>query len=144
VKLTNSSGDVIAEVTPGLNYAVVYVSTQDMVQGEAYTLTAGSYSESITLTDNLYSTLSGGMRGSFGGGGLRGGINDDANGNMNGDMSGGMQNAPDGMQRGKGSGGHHGGHGRNGGQVQGDTDGITGATELQDNSSQQLQGDTAA
>jgi hypothetical protein len=48
------------------------------------------------------------------------------------------------MQRGKGSGGHHGGHGRNGGQVQGDTDGITGATELQDNSSQQLQGDTAA
>ena len=148
VKLTNSSGDVIAEVTPGLNYAVVYVSTQDMAQGETYTLTAGSYSESITLTDNLYSTLNGGMRGSFGGGGPRGGMNEDAGGNMdggmNGDMNSGMQNAPDGMQRGNGFGGHHGGHGRNGGQVQGDTDGITGATELQDNSSQQLQGDTAA
>ena len=146
VKLTNSAGDVIAEVTPGLNYAVVYVSTQDMVQGETYTLTAGSYSESITLTDNLYSTLNGGMRGSFSGGGPRGGMNDDPNGNMNGgmngDMNGGMQNAPDGMQR--GNGGHHGGHGQNGGPGHGETDGITGATELQDSGSKQIQGDTEA
>ena len=148
VKLTNSSGDVIAEVTPELNYAVVYVSTQDMVQGETYTLTAGSYSESITLTDNLYSTLNGGMRGSFGGGGPRGGMNEDAGGNMdsgmNGDMNGGMQNAPEGMQRGNGFGGHHGGHGQKVGPGQGDTDGITGATDLQNNGTTQIQGDTAA
>ena len=88
VKLTNSNGDVIAEVTPELDYAVVYVSTQDMAQGETYTLTAGSYSESITLSDIMYSTLNGGMGGSFGGGGPRGGMNHDA---------GGM---------------HHGGHGQ--------------------------------
>ena len=60
VKLTGSNGDVIAEVTPELDYAVVYISTQDMAQGETYTLTAGSYSESITLSDIMYSTLNGG------------------------------------------------------------------------------------
>ena len=138
VKLTNSSGDVIAEAAPDLGYSVVYVSTQDMVQGETYTLTAGSYSESITLTDNLYSTLNGGMRGSFGGGGPRGGMNDDAGSGMNGDMNSGMQ-------RGNGPGGmHHGGPGQKGGPGQGETDGITGATELQDNGATQLQGDTEA
>ena len=80
VTLKDASGDVIAETTPGLDYAVVYVSTQDMTKGETYSLTAGSYSESITLTDNLYSTLSGGMQGSFGGGGPRGEMN--GNGQM--------------------------------------------------------------
>ena len=65
VKLTGSNGEVIAEVTPELDYAVVYVSTQDMAQGETYTLTAGTYSESITLSDIMYSTLSGGRGGSL-------------------------------------------------------------------------------
>ena len=142
VKLANSSGDVIAEVTPELDYAVVYVSTQDMAQGGTYDLTAGTYSESITLSDIMYSNLSGGMKGSFGGGGPRGGMTNDANGSMNGDMNGGMQNAPDGMQR--GNGGHHGGHGQNGGPGHSETDGITGATELQDSGSKQIQGDTEA
>ena len=173
VKLTNSSGDVIAEVTPELDYAVVYVSTQDMVKGETYDLTAGSYSESITLTDNLYSTLSGGMQGSFGGGGPRGGMSDDANGGMNGDMNGGMNGdvnggmngntngdmnggmqAPDGgMHRGGGHGGMKGGRGEmNGDAGMGEsTDGMTGATQLQNdgatqfrNDAARLQGDTAA
>ena len=103
VTLTNSSGDVIAEVTPGLDYAVVYVSTQDMTKGETYTLTAGNYSESITLTDNLYSTLSGGMQGSFSGDGPRGGMSDDAGG-MGGEKNGGSP-----------SGEMHGGPGQNGG-----------------------------
>ncbi len=67
VILKDSSGNVIAEVTPELDYAVVYVSTQDMTQGDTYTLLAGSYSDTITLTDNIYSTLTGGMGGSFGG-----------------------------------------------------------------------------
>ncbi len=105
VTLTNSSGDVIAEVTPGLDYAVVYVSTQDMAKGGTYTLTAGNYSESITLTDNLYSTLSGGMQGSFGGGGPRGGMTDDAGG-MGGEMKGGF---PSGEMN--GGPGHNGGPG---------------------------------
>ena len=115
VKLTNSNGDVIAEVTPELDYAVVYVSTQDMAQGETYTLTAGSYSESITLSDIMYSTLNGGMGGSFGGGGPRGGMTDDANGGMNGNMH-------------KGPGGMH-----HGGNKQGEApDDITGATQMND------------
>ena len=118
--LTNSNGDVIAETTPELDYSVVYVSTQDMTKGETYTLTAGSYSESITLTDNLYSTLSGGMKGSFGGGGPRGGMSDDAGGGMQGDMNGGMH-------KGHGNGGKFGGHG------QGERpDDVTGATQLTD------------
>lgn len=109
VKLTDSNGDVIAETTPELDYAVVYVSTQDMAKGETYTLTAGSYSENITLSDNLYSTLSGGMQGSFGGGGPRGGMTDDANGGMHGGM-------------------HRGGPGQQ--DMPGNTDDITGASEL--------------
>ena len=131
VTLENEAGDVIAEVTPQLDYAVVYISTEDMAQGETYTLTAGSYSESITLSDLMYSTLSGGMGGSFGGGGPRGGMNADGqNGGMMGDpgygedMNGGM-----------------GGHGQRGGmndEMSGpggdfrgeETDGMTGATQL--------------
>ncbi len=94
VTLKNSSGDVIAETTPELDYAVVYISTEDMAKGETYDLTAGSYSESITLSDYLYSTLSGGMGGSLGGGGPRGGMNED--GQMHGGPQGGMNGGPQG------------------------------------------------
>lgn len=100
VTLKDADGTVIAEVTPELDYAAVYISTDAMAAGNTYTLTAGSYSESIELTDNLYSTLAGGMRGSFGGGGPRGG--------MNGNMQGG-RGMPGGNQG---------------------TDGMTGATSL--------------
>jgi hypothetical protein len=90
VTLKDASGNVIAEVTPALDYAVVYISTEDMAQGETYTLTAGTYSESITLSDIMYSTLGGGMGGSFGGGGPRGGMNggmhDGGKEGMNGDL----------------------------------------------------------
>ena len=116
VTLKDAAGNVIAEVTPALDYAVVYISTEDMAQGETYTLTAGTYSESITLSDIMYSTLGGGMGGSFGGGGPRGGMNggmhDGGKGGMNGDM----------IQGGPGEGP--------------ETDGVTGAT--------QLKGDAAA
>ena len=61
VTLKDASGSVIAEVTPELDYAVVYISTESMVQGGTYDLTAGTYSESITLSDIMYSTLSGGI-----------------------------------------------------------------------------------
>ena len=70
MKLTDSNGDVIAETTPELDYAVVYISTDSMTQGGTYTLTAGSYSEEITLSDNIYSSISGGMQG---GGMMKGG-----------------------------------------------------------------------
>ena len=95
VTLKNSSGDVIAEVTPELDYAVVYVSTEDMTTGESYTLTAGSYSEEITLDDYIYSTLTGGMGGK--GAGLGGG---DPRSGMNGQQG---EMPEDGMQHGSGS-----------------------------------------
>ena len=85
VTLTDESGKTIAEVTPELDYAVVYVSTPDMAQGSTYTLTAGSYSESIELTESAYSTLGGGMGG---------------RGNMQGGMNGGNMTPPDGSQQG--------------------------------------------
>ena len=106
VTLKNSAGDVIAETTPELDYAVVYISTEDMVQGETYTLTAGSYSESITLSDYIYSNFAGGMGGmgaGLGGGGPRGGMN---SGEMNGQMGEAPQNGmQNGMQGGPGQGG---------------------------------------
>lgn len=83
VTLTDSSGNKIAEVTPELDYEVVYISTEEMAKGETYELTAGSYSETIELTDTVYSTLGGGRAGGPGGG---------MKGNMNGQMPGG---APD-------------------------------------------------
>lgn len=73
VTLKDSDGNVIAEQTPELDYSVVYISTADLQQGGTYTLTAGSYSETIELTDTVYSTLSGGMGGGMRGGQMRGG-----------------------------------------------------------------------
>lgn len=128
VKLTGSNGDVIAEVTPNLDYAVVYISTEDMAKGETYTLTVGSYSESITLSDYLYSTLSGGRGGSFGGGGPRGEMNNGNGNNMDGNVNGGGQ-APDGSGQGR----MHGGGRHQGGPGSGERpDAVTGATERTD------------
>lgn len=104
VTLKDADGKVIAEVTPELDYAVVYISTGDMAQGSSYELTAGSYSESITLSDFMYSTLGGGRGGSFGGGGPRGG--------MNGEMKDGQNGGTDGGMNGEMNGGMHGGPGR--------------------------------
>ena len=84
VTLKDADGNVIAEQTPSLDYEVVYISTADLQQGGTYTLTAGTYSENIELTDAIYSTLSGGMGGGKGGNaGMHGG-----KGGMRGDMSG--------------------------------------------------------
>ena len=123
VTLADESGNVVAEVTPALDYAVVYISTEDMAQGGTYTLTAGTYSESITLSDIMYSTLSGGMGGSFGGGGPRGDVNGEA---PSGDMEGGP-----GMG-GRGHGGKNGGMMQDGQGGMESPDGITGATQITD------------
>jgi hypothetical protein len=89
VTLTDADGNVIAEQTPELDYAVVYISTADLQQGGTYTLTAGSYSETIELTDSIYSTISGGM-----GGGMMGGRGGMQNGSQDGTQNGGMQGGP--------------------------------------------------
>lgn len=82
VTLTDADGNVIAEQTPELDYAVVYISTSDLQQGGTYTLTAGSYSETIELTDSIYSTLAGGM-----GGGMMGGHGGPGAGQNSGDAA---------------------------------------------------------
>ena len=73
VTLKDSDGNVVAEQTPQLDYSVVYISTPDVRQGSTYTLTAGTYTESIELTDAIYSNISGGA-GGMGGHGLHGGM----------------------------------------------------------------------
>ena len=68
ITLKDSDGNVVAEQTPELDYSVLYISTPDVKQGGTYTLTAGTYTETIELTDTIYSNISGG----FGGRGGRG------------------------------------------------------------------------
>lgn len=117
VTLRDSSGNTIAEVTPTLDYDVVYISTPEVTEGSTYTLTAGTYSETIEVTQAVQSSVSSG----FGGGrgdrgsaegdqfGGRDGFGGDQLGNDDGDSfpgRDGMSDA-DGF-RGKGSRGGHG------------------------------------
>ena len=104
VTLKDADGNVIAEQTPELDYAAVYISTPDMTTGSTYTLTVGSYSETIELTESIYSNLSGG----FGG---KGGLQEGSGGRMHGNKQGGPR------------GGMHGG-----------SDAETGASQIPDNS----------
>ncbi len=126
VTLKDSDGNTIAEVTPSLDFAVVYISTPEMEQGEKYTLTAGSYSETIELTELVYGNISGGMGG-------RGGMGHPGQGGMNkGGMNGNGQDGsgtggprPDGMNKGGMSG--NGGKGMRGGDSRGRTDAASGS-----------------
>ena len=70
VTLTDASGNVLLSWTPEKTYQNVVVSCAGLVEGGSYTLTAGSYSETITLSSIAYGS-SGGM--GFGGG-MRGGM----------------------------------------------------------------------
>ncbi len=65
VTLTDSKGNTLLTFTPEKAFENVVISTEALQAGSSYTLTAGSYSEVITLESNLYGT--GGM-GGFGGG----------------------------------------------------------------------------
>ena len=47
VTLTDSSGNVVLDVTPDLSFAVVILSSPDLVFGESYTLTVGTASEKV-------------------------------------------------------------------------------------------------
>ena len=65
IKVTDSSGNEIIKTTAGCSYECILVSSPDLVTGNTYTVTAGSYSESITLSSNIYGA--GGMGGPGGG-----------------------------------------------------------------------------
>ncbi|MDR0963767.1 MAG: carbohydrate-binding domain-containing protein [Clostridium sp.] len=64
--LTDASGTDILSFTPSKNYQCAVISSPDLVKGDTYTVTAGSYSTDITLEDTI---TGGGMMGGPGSGG---------------------------------------------------------------------------
>lgn len=101
VKLTDSSGNVIAEFTPTVSFQTVVISTPDITSDGTYTLTVGDTTQEITMSGYIYgSGMGGGMGGQHGGmgggnGGFGGGNRPDDNGQGFGggnppDMNGGQ------------------------------------------------------
>lgn len=70
VTLTDADGNVLAKYTFDKSFSNVVVTCPAIVDGGTYTLTAGTYTETITMDGLLYGE---GMGGMFGGGGNRGG-----------------------------------------------------------------------
>ena len=67
VTVKDSSGNVILSYSPAKSYNSVLVSADSLKKGETYTVSAGSSSTSVTLSDNIYGS-GGGMQGGPGGG----------------------------------------------------------------------------
>lgn len=71
VVLKDSDGKTILSYTPEKNYQSVVLSSADIKTGETYTVTAGSASTTVEMTDTIYGTGGmggrGGMQGGFGG-----------------------------------------------------------------------------
>ena len=65
IRVTDASGNVLAEFTPAKAYTCVVVSTPALTQGSTYTVTMGGESTDITLDSLIYG--SGGMGGGMGG-----------------------------------------------------------------------------
>ncbi|WKY46573.1 carbohydrate-binding domain-containing protein [Eubacteriaceae bacterium ES3] len=85
IKLTDSSGNVLASFTPDKTYQSVVISTPELSDGQTYTLSAGSQSAEITLSGIVTSNGQTGMGGGMGGGGKggdRGGDMPSDGGNM--------------------------------------------------------------
>lgn len=68
IALNDSDGNTLFTMTATKSYASVLISTPDMVKGGAYTLKAGTYSQTVTLSLLVYGSSSG-----MGGGGNPGG-----------------------------------------------------------------------
>ncbi len=67
IEVKNSAGKVIASHTPKKAYSSILISTAEIKKGETYTITAGSFSQKVEMTDIIY-----GQSGSPGGmGGFR-------------------------------------------------------------------------
>ena len=68
VKVTDKSGNVVLNYTPTNDFTAVILSSEKLVTGETYTVSAGSNSEEITISagENTIGEQSGGM--GFGGG----------------------------------------------------------------------------
>ena len=59
VSIRDESGTVLASFTPAKSYSSVLISTEDLQVGKTYTVTAGSYSETLTLSSTVYGSGSG-------------------------------------------------------------------------------------
>lgn len=81
VKLTDSSGNVIAEFTPTVSFQTVVISTPDITSDGTYTLTVGDSTQEITMSGYIHGS---GMGGGFGGGGKGGGNRPRGNGGFDG------------------------------------------------------------
>ena len=75
IRVTDASGNVLAEFTPAKAYTCVVVSTPALTQGSTCTVTMGGQSTNVTLESLIYG--SGGM-----GGGIGGGMGGQPGGNM--------------------------------------------------------------
>lgn len=68
IRITDASGNVLAEFTPAKAYNCVVVSTPALTQGSTYTVTMGGQSTDVTLESLIYgSSGMGGMGGQPGG-----------------------------------------------------------------------------
>ena len=76
VMLTDKNGNVIISHTADQDFSCVILSHASIKQGETYTLKAGTYEASVTMTYAVYSNGGGGMGGNHGGnmGGGKGGL----------------------------------------------------------------------
>ena len=102
VKLTDSSGNVIAEFTPTVSFQTVVISTPDITSDGTYTLTVGDSTQEITMSGYIYGSGMGGGFGGMGGGqhggnGGFGGGNRPGGNNQGGNNQGGFAggNPPD-------------------------------------------------
>lgn len=102
IRVTDASGNVLAEFTPAKAYTCVVVSTPALKQGGTYTITMGGESTDVTLDSLIYG--SSGMGGGMGNqlGGSMGTPPDENSGGMGGQPGGSMGTPPDG-NGGKGS-----------------------------------------
>lgn len=80
VKLLDGAGKELVSFAPKTSYNCVVISCPEIVQGNTYTLSAGTESQEIEMTSLLYGN--GGMNGG------RGGMGGGRPGNMQGDMGG--------------------------------------------------------
>lgn len=59
IEVTDGSGNVILSSEAASSYQTILVSSPDMTTGNSYTFTAGNYTETITLEENIYGSGSG-------------------------------------------------------------------------------------
>ena len=89
VSIADSKGNVLASYTPAKEYNSVIISTKGMTQGETYTVTAGTTTQQVTLSQLV--SGSGGMGGMQGGTGGNNFGGPQGNGGPGGNNFGGPQ-----------------------------------------------------